>query len=134
MRIRERNRRAKENGCIGEEVGLNILRKIFNSVEFVNKLVDVIADDKNVEVKTCQEWQSNGNRRCRGRFVLDREQHNKLLKTDGYYLFIVISKFRYKFFLIKAKDVLFSYKLNWKRVESFRYELRGSVEYVRQGN
>jgi len=125
-----RNTKAKENGCNGEKLGLSILNKIFNNVEFINSLVDAIADEKAVEIKTCQEWQKHRGKRRRGRFVLEKLQHKELLEKDGYYLFIVLSKYWYKFFLIKAKEIKYTRKLNWQRLETYKFELKGCVEYV----
>ena len=48
-----------------------------------NGLVDGQIDGKPVEIKACQECHRNGVGRCRGRFTLDREQHDHLVENNG---------------------------------------------------
>ncbi|RLI80394.1 hypothetical protein DRP05_01050 [Archaeoglobales archaeon] len=108
--VKERNEKAYNNGKKGEQIAL----RDFDEIIFVDRLVDAELNGKPLEIKACQEWQSNGKGRCRGRFVLDKEQHDYLIKNHGYYLFIVfkedgsnISK------LVKAVDVEFKRKISW---------------------
>ncbi len=52
--------------------------------------------EESIEIKAAQEWHrtwgSNGPRR-RGRFSLEREQHNALLEAEGQYLFVLYAPF-----------------------------------------
>ncbi len=48
-----------------------------------------VTDSARYEVKSCQEWTSNGDARTRGRFVFYRHQHRELLKRNGSYIFII---------------------------------------------
>ncbi len=111
--IAERNEKAYLNGLRGEQYAL----ALFEQIERIDKLVDAKIGDELVEIKTCQEWQSNGRGRCRGRFVLDKEQHRYLTRKGGYYLFIVLMEngsINYR--LVKASVIRFKRKLGWIRI------------------
>ena len=127
---RERNEKAKNNGMRGELKAEKILKSSFNEVKFINRLIDYFADKKPIEVKTCQEWQSNGKRRCRGRFVLDKSQHNYLIKNKGYYLFIVLKEDGFLFNLLKADAINFNRKITWQKAFSYPSLIKGEVSNV----
>jgi len=128
--IKTRNEKAKNKGIKGELESNRILKEVFNEIEFVNGLIDYIADKKPVEIKTCQEWQSNGKRRCRGRFVLDEDQHKHLCKKNGYYLFIVLKEKGFRFSLVKASKMKFNRKISWVRAFSYPTTIKGDISYV----
>ncbi len=46
-------------------------------------------DNPRYDVKSCQEWTSNGGTRTRGRYVFYRHQHRELKKHNGSYILIV---------------------------------------------
>lgn len=48
-----------------------------------------VTDSARYEVKSCQEWTSNGDARTRGRYVFYRHQHRELIKRNGSYILIV---------------------------------------------
>ena len=108
-----RNKKAKNNGIIGE----SIAKSAFDDFEFLNGLIDARLNGRLAEIKTCSEWQSNGRCRCRGRFVLEEDQHRKLLENDGFYIFIVLMNDGSKRIkLVAAKDVEFKRKISWMKI------------------
>jgi len=113
MNITLRNRKAYENGEHAEEIAQKLYGLEIDRTNFI----DGKYNGKPIEIKSCQEWQRNGIRRCRGRFVLSRSQHNELIEKGGYYLFIVQLEgggIRHK--VVKAADVPFKRKLCWTKI------------------
>ena len=103
-------KRAKVNGLKAETKAAEYLSSFFNptNVEFINDIADFYVGGKYIEVKSCQAWQkdtSHSKNRRRGRFVLYKNQHEFLLKNDGYYLFLVKTSKGIFLRLMKAKDV-----------------------------
>jgi len=110
--ITVRNEKAYLNGQKAEELARDLYDVILS-----NGLIDGQIVGKPVEIKACQEWHRNGGKRCRGRFVLEREQHDYLIENNGLYLFVVfaedggvMSK------LVRAEDVQFKRKLSWPAI------------------
>ena len=112
MNITYRNWKAKKNGILGE----NFAIAFFDDIDFINGLIDAKLSGRLAEIKTCQEWQNNGRGRCRGRFVFSKEQHKKLLRNDGLYIFVVLmndgSK---KIKVVEARKVNFKRKICWTK-------------------
>ena len=106
-----RNEKAYLNGQKAEEIAKDLF-----DITLSNGLVDGWINGKPVEIKACQMWQSNGAGRCRGRFVLERDQHEYLVKNGGYYLFIVFTEDGVISKLIEAEKVPFKRKLSWPSV------------------
>ena len=107
-----RNKKASENGQKAEK----IIAKQLN-LTIINSIYDALLEDKIVEIKSCQEWHNNGEGRCRGRFVLDDEQHEFLVKNDGYYLFVLFTEDgRTLTKLVRASKIEFRRKLCWTYV------------------
>jgi len=105
-------KRAKENGLKAEEIAKEFLPKFFDTVkvEFINSLIDFYVNGHYIEVKSCLEWQidsSHGEKgRRRGRFVIYKDQHDFLLKNNGFYLFVMRRLCGKTFIkLVRAKDV-----------------------------
>ncbi len=106
-----RNEKAYMNGLKAEELARDLYNVILS-----NGLVDGKIDGRPVEIKACQEWHSNGDKRCRGRFVLDRVQHEHLVKNGGLYLFVVFTDRGVMSKLIEAEKIQFKRKLCWTAV------------------
>lgn len=115
--ISQRNSKAITNGQIGEKY----VFKQFDNVKVLNGIVDAVIGNKLTEIKTCQAWQKNGVKRCRGRFVLEESQHKYLVENNGFYLFIVLNEdFKpiLKFW-IKASAIHFKRKIMWTNLLRF---------------
>ena len=118
-------RKAKDNGLMAEERARPLILSFFDTSEeeldFVNMVIDYILRNRiPIEVKSCQKWvrdESKSTGRRRGRFVLDRDQHEELIRDRGYYLFMVFDGnelFKFKF--IRANKIEFKRSLNWKKL------------------
>jgi len=110
-----RNEKAYSNGLKGEQYALTL----YDQIELLDRLIDARIGNKLTEIKTCQEWQRNGRGRCRGRFVLDEEQHRYLVENGGYYLFIVLmddGSVSYRF--VRASEIQFKRKISWLSIFS----------------
>ena len=118
----ESNRRARDNGVIGEETAEELLRQIYTikAVERVNELIDFVVQGTWVEVKSCQKAIVDRSVRSgwrKGRFVLDINQHNALQNKDGYYFFIVLEDGTlYRSRMVKASQVKYTNNLTWNKV------------------
>ena len=116
------NKRARENGDIGEDVAMSLMRKHTQdrAIIRVNGLIDFIAGGKWIEVKTCQIQTIDQTRPSHfrtGRFVLDIEQHEALIRRDGYYMFIVLKDAALiKHKMIRASEIKFVNNLTWTKV------------------
>jgi hypothetical protein len=124
-----RNEKAYFNGLKGEQYALTL----YDQIELLDRLIDARIGDRLTEIKTCQEWQSNGKRRCRGRFVLDEEQHKYLVENGGYYLFIVLmddGSVSYRF--VRASEIQFKRKISWLNI--FSGEITGEAPERAGGN
>jgi len=115
--INYRNWLARQNGNKGEQIA----QERIDDLELVNGLIDAQLKDRPVEIKTCQEWHSNGRGRCRGRFVLRKDQHEYLTKFNGLYVMIVLmGNGRIRMRIINAKDLFpngrFRRKISWKEI------------------
>ena len=86
MNVAERNKKAKLNGILGEQLSADL----FAQLVLVNELLDAITDGRPVEIKTCQEYVKSGNQYKHGKFVLVKKQHEELVERDGLYLFVVL--------------------------------------------
>lgn len=109
--ITVRNERAYLNGQRAEELARDLYNVILS-----NGLIDGQIDGKPVEIKACQEWHRNGVGRCRGRFTLDREQHEFLVKNKGLYLFVVFTENGVKSKLVRAAEIQYRRKLGWPAI------------------
>jgi len=108
-----RNERARNNGDFGEF----LVEQRFKGVKYIGDLVDYLWGDKFLEVKTCEEWQKNGRYRCRGRFVLEKQQHEFLIKNDGLYVFVVLKENGgYSMFVRRARDIGYKRKICWTKI------------------
>ena len=118
----ESNARAWANGAKGEDEAMQLMRKHTQdrAIIRVNGLIDFIAGGKWIEVKTCQIQTIDQTRPSHfrtGRFVLDIEQHEALIRRDGYYMFIVLKDAALiKHKMIRASEIKFVNNLTWTKV------------------
>ena len=122
-----------ENGKKAEELAQEIIIEAFKDaeIEIINDLIDFVVNGKYIEVKSCDKYisdKSHTTGRRRGRFILNKRQHEFLVKHDGLYLFIVrceVGKRYIKFIRAKELDVTFNSEylaLNWRKVFGDKYE------------
>jgi len=116
------NDKQKTNGQWAEAYAYNRLLHMYPNerVLFVDTLYDILIEGVPVEVKSCQRYVKAVDRRGgkrRGRFKLEKEQHEYLIKNNGLYLFIVHDKLKKKgIALIPASKVPFKPQLCWSTV------------------
>jgi len=111
------NLKAKKNGIQMELTALDILPKL----ELTNDKIDAILDDKLIEIKSCQKYVIDVSRKTTqtrfGRFRLNKDQHEYLVKNNGYYFFILNESGnagRWK--LVKASEIEFKHVIDWRRI------------------
>jgi len=84
--------KARHNGIDNEQYVIELLKKQMNDINHLNLLIDLKVNNKYFEIKSCQEYiedKSFKNKKRHGRFFFYKEQHEFLVKNDGYYIFIV---------------------------------------------
>ncbi len=125
---------AKKNGIDAEKLAEKVIKEAFDSarVNYVNELIDFVVNGRFVEVKSCEQYivdRSHTTNRRRGRFMLNKKQHEFLQENNGLYLFIVrcmAGKSYLKFVEAKELNVDFSNcemkSISWKKVFSDDYE------------
>ena len=113
--------RAIHNGIKFE----NYAKSHLKNFEFINGLFDAEYKGKPMDVKSCQEVQSDvhaANGWRYGRIIFRKEQHEAILKEDGYYFVVVHSGTKIlKRRIIKAKDLNLPefdeiFKMTWKKL------------------
>lgn len=91
----QRNKKCQIHGEQGEQTALEYLtaRAHGVKVEMINGLLDMLVHGVYIEVKSCSDIivREGEHKHRHGRFTLLSQQHEELVKTDGYYLFIVFS-------------------------------------------
>ena len=89
----EHQEKAYQNGKRGEREAAPFLQRLLDRIEFINAGYDYLANNSiPIEVKSCQEWQATAHtssKRRRGRFILVEKQHQDLIESGGFYMFIV---------------------------------------------
>jgi len=123
----------KQNGNDMEIIAMKILSRKFESLEYVNNLIDFYAENEiPIEIKSCQYKIESGNPKYPkrfGRFKMEKEQHNFLEIHKGFYLFLVHhNKFLVKGKLIEAVDIPFTPQITWRELmerPNFNVELIG---------
>lgn len=117
----ESNRKAKENGDKAEALAQDFLKHLYENVIYTNDIFDfIIHNNIPIEVKSCNYKIFSADRVCKwrfGRFCLDREQHQKLIEENGFYLFIVrLPCASHLIFLMPASWVKYRPRPSWRRV------------------
>lgn len=128
MTTTTRNRKAREDGDLGEAIALKWITDLSPSarVKVLNTLFDMVINDRYVEVKTCaEEISAPGKNPFRpGRFTLHPDQHLQLVKNDGFYLFVVLRIAKPPaIWLAAAKTVYYHRQIAWKCVYRVRSTL-----------
>jgi len=127
MNTNNYRKKASENGQYFENAMFNYLTILYSDVKYINKEVDLLVKDKYIEIKSCQEWQidnSSTTKKRHGRFVLDKQQHVKLLKNEGYYLFIVHNEKKIIFMkMLPAFAINFKRLITWTTVKKIANKL-----------
>jgi hypothetical protein len=125
---------AAQNGQQAEEY----VYKKFPNLEKINELIDAQFKNQEVEIKSCQQTITDNSHKSgtrTGRFLLNGEQHEQLLKNNGIYCFIVLkpgkNKMRVsKCFYVEAKAIKFNIKglktIPWNTL----YEIRRRDKHV----
>jgi hypothetical protein len=102
------------NGSHSENFACSLL-----NIQKVNEVIDGVLAGCNIEIKSCQRVitdNSHSNNQRTGRFLLTEAQHNLLVKSDGFYLFLVVEARQpqnplepiklYKGFLLPARQLV----------------------------
>lgn len=114
------NEKAKLNGLNGEKVFMNFFSNKEYQLKQINDIVDFVLRGQYIEVKTCQYYINDFthlNVLRRGRFTLNKEQHDFLLSKNGYYYFILMAdKILMSSKFVKAKDIEFKTPLVWTKI------------------
>lgn len=131
--MKENNYRKKAslNGQYFENAMYNYLSILYGRVKYINKEIDLFVNGKYIEIKSCQEWQTdnsaNGKRR-HGRFVLDKKQHVELLKNEGYYLFVVHNEKKIIFVkMLPAAAIDFKRLITWTTIKKIADKLESEA-------
>ena len=118
MDMTERNKTARSHGRKGERQARAWLKKLAPNVQvyIINELLDLLIGRTYIEVKTCADYISSGDKyeRRAGRYTIERDQHDLLTSTDGYYLFVVLHDIRpATLFLCRARNQSFHKQIAW---------------------
>ena len=91
----QRNKKCQMHGEQGEQTALEYLTAHAHGVkvDMINGLLDMLIQDTHIEVKSCSDIivREGEHKHRHGRFTILSQQHEELVKTDGYYLFVVFS-------------------------------------------
>ncbi len=114
------NKTAVKNGLNAESEFKNFMSKYEYNLTQLNDLIDFMVNGHYVEIKSCQKeiYDSSHQNFRSGRFVMSKEQHDFLVKNNGYYYFIAfeIGKIIYRSKFILAKNIKYQRLICWKRI------------------
>ena len=97
---------------------MDILTKKFDNIDYINDLLNYYVNNHiPIEIKKCEYMTKSGNKKHPkrfGRFSLDKDKHEFLVRNKGYYLFLVYhNNFVISVKIMEANDITFSKLKTW---------------------